>query len=306
VPFTLSHPAVVVPLRRLGFPLSALIAGSLSPDFVFFLRLMPPPRGHFSHTVEGLFLVCVPGALLALLLFHRVLKWPTLALLPNWLQARLIGPLRASEQATPAPGFLPAAGAVLVGAASHLVWDDFTHGDGHTVQRLPILAGSVLQLPGFELYRILQYGGSIMGAALLLYWSASWLREAPERPIEEPLQRWASVRTAWRVAIAGGSSTFSVLNGVWQYRQTGDLRDLAIGALIGSITGLVLMLFVFSVHWRWKEAASGRQLFHQALESGPIPTAVDEKQLRGPHRPAEVAVVAGRISPDLAKCVEET
>jgi hypothetical protein len=36
VPLTLSHPAAALPLRRLGLPTAALVAGSMAPDVPLF------------------------------------------------------------------------------------------------------------------------------------------------------------------------------------------------------------------------------------------------------------------------------
>jgi hypothetical protein len=43
VPLTLSHAAAVLPLRRLGFPVTALVVGCMAPDLPLFLRW---PRGY--------------------------------------------------------------------------------------------------------------------------------------------------------------------------------------------------------------------------------------------------------------------
>jgi len=63
MPFTLCHPALVVPLHRCvrrWTSLSALVIGSMAPDFVYFLPA--GVDGVFSHSVPGLFLYCVPAA----------------------------------------------------------------------------------------------------------------------------------------------------------------------------------------------------------------------------------------------------
>ena len=36
MPFTVSHAAAVLPLQRLGLPLTALMIGSMAPDFGYF------------------------------------------------------------------------------------------------------------------------------------------------------------------------------------------------------------------------------------------------------------------------------
>jgi hypothetical protein len=97
VPLTFAHPAV--PLARLGLPLSALVVGSMAPDFVYSLRLAP--RGSFGHTLPGLVLFCLPAGLAVLWAFHRLMKRPLLALGPPPLQRRL-APLPAPFRFLPA------------------------------------------------------------------------------------------------------------------------------------------------------------------------------------------------------------
>ena len=52
MPFTLSHPAAVIPLRRWGI-FSALIIGSIMPDSVYFLPFMDE-HDRFAHTLPGI------------------------------------------------------------------------------------------------------------------------------------------------------------------------------------------------------------------------------------------------------------
>ena len=55
MPFTVSHAAAVLPLRRYlpGLPLSAMVIGSMLPDFGF---LIPHMDRNLSHGFGGLFL----------------------------------------------------------------------------------------------------------------------------------------------------------------------------------------------------------------------------------------------------------
>src|SRR5687768_13819575 len=87
MPFTLSHPAVAVPFIKLGLPLSALVAGSMAPDFPYYFH--SSTRDHYAHSAIGIFMFCVPTGLVALGLFHKVLKLPLLSLLPFTHQERL-------------------------------------------------------------------------------------------------------------------------------------------------------------------------------------------------------------------------
>src|SRR5579883_3328227 len=91
MPFTLAHPAIVVPLARWRprvFPLTALVVGSMSPDFEYFVYLRPIRT--IGHDLMGIPLLCVPSGLLVLLLFEYLMKRPMILLFPQAHRCRLL------------------------------------------------------------------------------------------------------------------------------------------------------------------------------------------------------------------------
>src|SRR3954451_141750 len=91
MPFTPAHPAIVVPLARRWpgcFILPALVVGSMSPDFEYFVYLRPIRT--IGHDLVGIPLLCVPSGLALLWLFQRVMKRPMVLLLPRALRVRLL------------------------------------------------------------------------------------------------------------------------------------------------------------------------------------------------------------------------
>lgn len=73
MPFTLAHPAIILPLQRYKqLPLSALIAGSIDPDFHYLLQM--GLSGRYSHSIEGIFSVSLPIALVLFVMFHWCIK----------------------------------------------------------------------------------------------------------------------------------------------------------------------------------------------------------------------------------------
>src|SRR2546422_563636 len=84
MPFTLAHPAAVIPLRRVlgrASVLSALIIGSLSPDVIYFIPLGIGRAT--SHSLAGLFWFCIPVGFVGYLLFHALLRPIGYYLLPR-------------------------------------------------------------------------------------------------------------------------------------------------------------------------------------------------------------------------------
>src|SRR5438045_2424069 len=87
MPFTLAHTAAALPLRRTKLVWSALLIGTMAPDFEYFVRLAPDDG--YGHTLAGTFLLTLPLALLALWLFHTFVKVAVIGLLPNAIRNRL-------------------------------------------------------------------------------------------------------------------------------------------------------------------------------------------------------------------------
>ena len=187
MPFTVSHAAAAVPFARCGLVLSALVVGSMAPDYEYFLRFSVGHR--FGHTLPGLFLFCVPTGLIALWLYHNVLKLPLLSLLPLEHQRRLIahaGPF----------SFLPLArlwrivASLVIGAGTHLLWDSFTHANAAGTVLHPFLSRPLIVLDG---YRFLacdaaQLASSGLGLLLLALMYMRWYRHAPRRSVPAALR----------------------------------------------------------------------------------------------------------------------
>ncbi|MEU1087585.1 DUF4184 family protein [Streptomyces sp. NPDC005576] len=211
MPFTLSHAAAVLPLiRRSGTargPLlaSALVAGSFAPDVTYFADSVVPGAmefGSFTHSAAGVVTVdvLITGALLALWL---LLREPLVALLPPSRQPRVYGWVRGRRMkgglgVREAGAFLLSA---VVGSATHVVWDAFTHHDRWGSELLPFLGGS---LAGQPVYRLVQYGSSALALIALALFSVSAV-SAPALP-ESALSAPALTESARRRTGSGSGS----------------------------------------------------------------------------------------------------
>lgn len=180
MPNPIAHPAASIPFTRLGLVFSALVIGSISPDFgylvlhvSYFGSLLTP---FFMNTTWGLILFDVPVALGLLWLFHTFVKWPLLSLLPEPLQRRLFKHAQGFSF-RPIKHFGLILISLFIGSLTHVIWDSFTHKSGWTVERFTLLSTSISGVP---LYTILQNLGSLLGITMLIYWSIKWLRTAPQ------------------------------------------------------------------------------------------------------------------------------
>jgi hypothetical protein len=173
MPFTLSHPAAVLPMLSRGRargPLiaSALVAGSMAPDVPYFANSLIPGAfgyGTVTHSLPGIPTVDVLIAASLVAGWHGLLREPLVALLPErWatgMEALTAPGTRAARRRVADGGWFLLSAAL--GAATHIGCDAFTHHDRAGVRLLPVLNRTVAGQPG---YHLLQYGAS----ALALVW----------------------------------------------------------------------------------------------------------------------------------------
>jgi hypothetical protein len=183
MPFTFAHPAAAVPLLRpLGrhAVLSALVIGSLAPDFSYFL---PFRVGRMSsHSLLGLFWFCLPAGLLAYAVFHVLLARPLADVLPARLRERCHAALASGARRHRLSAVVVS---IFAGALTHVAWDAFTHAGAPIVRVSRTLRLHLWTLSGYPIsvYTILQHASTLAGLALLAYWIARWQRQpAPAAP----------------------------------------------------------------------------------------------------------------------------
>lgn len=177
MPFTLSHAAAAFPFKRTRLITSALIIGCFAPDFEYFIPFQH--HSSFGHTFRGAFLLDLPLSLIVLWFFHRYAKEPLAACLPVKARARLQIEPRNLTISSPSRLALIVL-SILVGIATHIFWDSFTHPGYWISDHLPFL-NNVVIFPLFgprPWYEILQYFSSAFGIAVLLLWALQWYRRA--------------------------------------------------------------------------------------------------------------------------------
>ncbi len=233
MPFTLAHPAAVLPLRRLGvaLPLPPLVAGSMAPDLPYFLPLPGSLRG-WTHSLGGAFTIDVVLAV-GLLLFGVFVAEPVAALLPaRW--AVLARSWTSAAWPRSLVGVLGWYAALVVGALTHVVWDAFTHPDGWVVQRWSLLRHEFAGLP---VEQWLQYLFSGLGMALVAYalWRGAGRVTAPPASSQPAASRVLLVG-----AIAGAGVVGGLLKAVTHQHDSNLRFDLATGVGAGLAAGLLV------------------------------------------------------------------
>jgi hypothetical protein len=255
MPFTLSHPAASVPFARKKFILSALVIGSMAPDFEYFFPLMPAER--FGHSLPGLVLFTLPVAVIVYFIFHALLKEPLVSLLPQSHQRKLM-PLLKNFSFGPPRRMVMVLLSILIGILTHLIWDSFTHLDSRTMQFFPVLKQTLFQLgpSNIPIYAFLQYISSLVGIALLVYWYVRWYRdyqpqiELPVGHISESVRILVLISMIIGIFLSTFIFTFSE-DGITSFPVS--MRVLAqyfhdLGVLVLSV--LLVEIVVYSVVWR--------------------------------------------------------
>lgn len=192
MPLAPAHPAAVLPLQRLGLPLSGLVVGAVAPDLPVYL-----PVGisySTTHSARGLPVDTVFG--LVMLGLWVVVVRDALVDLTPFLRDRLPARVRLGRRA-----WLLAPLAVAIGAATHVLWDSTTHDWGFVVRHLSFLGEDYGPLP---LYRWLQHASTVVGSVVVVSYGVLALRGQPLAPREPSVRRprfwWAAIATTALVA----------------------------------------------------------------------------------------------------------
>lgn len=168
MPFTLAHPAIILPLSKSKrFSFTALVIGSLVPDFEYFFRLREVENiGHYWY---GIFLFDFPVALLLCFLFHNLLRNSLVANLPAYFRYRFTSILDFDWNAYARTNKWNITLSLFIGIASHIIWDGFTHYDGLFVKMFPALEFKTA-IAGFHMpvYFLLQIVFSVIGLLAVL------------------------------------------------------------------------------------------------------------------------------------------
>jgi len=253
MPFTIAHSVAAKPIERLSggrLVVPALAVGAMAPDFEYLVHLSATRT--IGHTIPGLFILCLPTALVVLLLWHRLVG-PVLACLlrpgtggltAGWTEPAAFGP--------PAR-FARLCASILIGSFSHIAWDAFTHEGGAVVSLWSGFSHAIGPGP-LPVYKWLQYGSSVLGMVLLGVW-AHRSAQRPAPPVGESegdgtvgIRDGAPAapsraRLAVAAAVVGGLLLVGAL-GAAQGASQGDAYDVLKGGVIGALAGTLLSLLV--------------------------------------------------------------
>jgi hypothetical protein len=181
VPFTVSHAAAVLPLHRWSkhkLPLTALMIGSMAPDFGYFFS--HEASRPLTHSFMGLFIFAWPAGLFVWLFYVAILEKTSITLLSDRWHTRFAH----TGEVSPAL-ILRASIAIMLGATTHILWDACTHRATFVTNAFPALGGPTPGFAWLPIYHLLHGLSSVAGLVILAIW-ARHLHRLPARSLIRP------------------------------------------------------------------------------------------------------------------------
>lgn len=231
---TLAHPMAVLPLRGRGLPTTALVIGSMVPDVPVFVRWYDGYR--LSHSAIGIFSLDLFLAAAVTVVWFLAVRDAVVDMAPAAVRRRL--PARARPSAH---DWLVTPLAAAVGAATHVVWDSFTHADRWGPRHIKWLATDHHGLLGLKWA---QYGSGVVGLAVVTVVAVRFLAASPPLPDD----RAPAVLPAWVLpTVVGGAAAVGIAAAA---RKTSyGVRDMAFDGVVDGLVTLVLLGALACVAW---------------------------------------------------------
>lgn len=217
----------------------------MAPDFEYFLHARIISR--VSHTLAGAFEFSLPAALVVLSLFFWVMERPLLVLMPSSIQRRVV---LKPFTLLPWKRFFLIIASLMVGIASHLIWDSFTHPGMWAVDHFHWFHKSQRVL-GHRIsnYEIAQHLSTLLGLTLITASVVHWYRTTPEHGTTIPALRPTTRSTiAVLILISAAALGFFRAEAVIgpYYFTVGFLAN----AVVATVSFTLLELLLFSLFIR--------------------------------------------------------
>ena len=236
MPFTFSHPAIVLPLKKISgkmLSLTGLVIGSVAPDFEYFIRMNV--HGYYSHTLSGLFWFDLPLGLLLTFIYHNIVRDQLISNLPEILNRKLSAFKYFDWVAYFKKNWIIVLVSILIGAASHLLWDAFTHDDGYFANKIPFLLREVtVAKMNVEICDILQQLSTLVGGLVVVLAIFSLKNQSLDQS-DKKYKYWI-----WVFSITAVAFIISNLTGVQLHYYTSIITLMVIRIISAFLIGLTV------------------------------------------------------------------
>lgn len=258
MPFTLSHAAAVLPLARGPLVPAALVVGAMAPDVPYFVKVPryagawyePFVNATTTHHWPGALTVAVPTAAVLLAVWW-VVREPLVALVTR---PRADGDGTASDERA---GRLERAGwvvaSLVLGVATHVLWDSFTHGDGFLVERVGALREPAFA--GMDVARVLQHVSTVVGLVVLTVWAARAFARWRQRGGRVEVSRTSAAVLVGVVVLGLAAAAVAVARDV---AQGESVEAVLVGIVTTSGAAVVGALVLYAVARRLTEGMQAR------------------------------------------------
>lgn len=221
--------------------MAPFVVGAMTPDFEYLLRL--EPLSLVSHSVRGLFVFCLPVGMFVWVLWEWLVR-------PVGCDLVALAPADATDRRGSASAWLLSIVALLLGSASHVGWDAFTHRYAWGPDHFPGLLQPAFALGGTVVpwFNLLQHLSTVVGAAIVLAWLAREVGAGGmgARALLSPRR--------WRTWVALGAVALAV--GAWNAPRRGQMihprrAPIVLGRLVvGAMAGFAVALVALSAMHR--------------------------------------------------------
>jgi hypothetical protein len=257
---------------------SALVIGSMSPDIPYYLPVFVGSEA--THSPVGVVSIDVLLSLVTFMAWHGFLTRAAIDVAPAGVRGRIpsqaVHPLRTRLSSL--RQVLLVLLSTSVGAATHVVWDSFTHAGGWGTTHVAWLAEQHGLLPG---YGWAQYGGGVFGALVIALWLAHWWCSTPAAPSSSRLQPMVAAR-AWLSVLAAGAAgaAFGSLGPI-TLSEGPDLGSAVFFAATRGIAlaALVAVLLAASWHLVTRPQAADREVSASSRNESHDRATIDQRAL---------------------------
>lgn len=217
------------------------------PDLPIFLPFLPDYTNW--HSLQGVLTLDLISVLLLLGLFHLLYREPLISLLPAALAGR-------AAALKPSYRILPIILGAVVGAASHVLWDSFTHSYASERWGLALFDYEVFGV--IRLFRLLQYVSSVVGLGVVIWWVWRGLVRMPATAVPDRLK----ISPRVRLRVLAACSVGTVVGAIgWPFLDEPD-PERGIPSVItkvgaGTLVGLCLVLTGYMMVWQVRRLMAG-------------------------------------------------
>ncbi|MFT4601242.1 MAG: hypothetical protein ACI857_001420 [Arenicella sp.] len=229
MPFTFSHPFIILPLLKLSknrISATALFAGSMAPDFEYFINFQM--KQIHGHTTSGMFYYDFPLAILLCFAFHSLVRDALIHYSPRFIKNRWCHYIGYDWKERWKNNWKMIMVSAMIGVFSHIFLDSFTHPHRLMTDNIEFLRHSISFFgTEMKIYDIGQTWGSVFGLGAILYVI-----------VREPEKQ--QFRSGFRTKMIFWSMAVSISLVILTLRNVGHAGDFVATSIAGGLIGLMV------------------------------------------------------------------